>query len=423
MTKKLAFVGLGAMGQPMARRLAGVENLSIVLFDTRLDAMASIAQIGRCASSLEDAVDGADIVFSMLPSDREVTAVAEELADVGAPGQVYVDFSTIAPDTMAMISAKLEGSGISTVSATCMKGVAAAEIGELSLFIGGANEVIKDLRPLLSRVATEQRYVGAVGSAKALKIINNLVTSSLGLMLYDALLVAARLGSSPDHAVKDLLCSGADSWALRNHVMKHALTGDVGPGKFSIAYMTKDVELAAKLARDNGRSAFFGGVVLASFRGASAHGHMADYHPVVLDWLELGAASEPIVSMSDSEGDPELLGTLFRGVVALQGLLTFEALYLGNAPQLSPHTAAAHLLEGSAQNPFLKDLIDGHGVAAQLPLDSIYRRVDAACELAHQANVPAMTFEVGRNFALLAIERWGESETLAAVLARVGDET
>jgi len=304
-----------------------------------------------------------------------------------------------------------------------MKGVAAAEIGELSLFIGGEDEVVKGLRPLLSRVATEERYVGTVGAAKTLKIINNLITSSLDLMLCEVLLVAARLGAHPDRAVADLLSSGADSWALRNHVIKHALTGDVGPGKFSVAYMTKDVELAAKLARDNGRSSFFGGVVLASFRGASAHGHDADYHPVVLHWLELGAASQSIVSMGKSEGRIAALTPLYRGAVALQALLTFEALYLGNGAQLSPQTAASHLLDGSARNPFLNDVVDGYGETAQLPLETIYRWVEAACQLAYQAKVPAMSFEVGRNFALLCIERWGKSETLVSVLGGLGDAT
>lgn len=419
---KLSFVGLGAMGLPMARRLAAVDGLVLTLFDTRAETMLPLADLGRCASSLEDAIDGADVVFSVVPADREALVVAAAVSSVARQGQIYVDFSTIAPDTMDGISSRLESIGVTAVSATCMKGVHAAEAGELSLFVGGPSATVQQLQPLLDRVAIEQRHVGSVGAAKTLKILNNLIISALDLMLCEALLIAVRLGSHPDRTVMELLRSGADSWGLRNHVVRHALTGDVGPGRFSIAYMAKDVGLAARVARDNGRAAFFAGVVLASYRGAVAHGHQDDYHPVVLQWLEQGAGSPSIASVTTTPRDDGGITALIRAVVALQSVITFEALYLGRSPSLSTAAAADHLLSGSAFNPSLHDFGTSGSDSTHATLDDLYQTLQRGCGLAHRANVPALTFEAGRNIVLAGIDRWGASASLADVLAVVGAE-
>ncbi len=412
---EVAFIGLGAMGLPMARRVAGGEGVALTLFDVRPDFLPLAAALGRPAASVEDAVEAADVVLSVLPADPQAIEVAAAVARVGRHEQIYVDFSTISPETMANVARDLAEVGVLAVSATCMKGVAAARGGELSLFLGGSSQVVERLCPILGRIATEHRYVGDHAAAKTLKLVNNLIVSTLDLLLCEALLVGARLGISAEHAVAEFRAGGADSWALQNHVVKHALSGDFAPGNFSIKYMAKDVRLAVKVGQSVGRSTFFGGAVLSAYRGVTAHGYANHYHPVVLRWLEAGARSGDITAVTGDD-DSQLVEPLVLGLVALQALVTLEALRVAEGVGLVPITAAGHLLEGSARNPFLDELVCGGLGGARLSLRVILQHVEQACELAHEASVPAMSFELGRHLALVMIDLWGEAACPANLL-------
>src|SRR5262245_51985498 len=110
---KIALVGIGAMGRPIARRLAAADGVELAVFDVesaRLDALDAPV---RRATSVADAAADADAVFTILPADRHVEAVAGELAEV-ADGGLFVDFSTIGPGTIERIAARLATRGIGT---------------------------------------------------------------------------------------------------------------------------------------------------------------------------------------------------------------------------------------------------------------------------------------------------------------------
>jgi 3-hydroxyisobutyrate dehydrogenase-like beta-hydroxyacid dehydrogenase len=411
---RITFIGLGAMGLPMARRLAGDPALRLTLFDVNPEAMAR-ADFGEHASGAEDAIGSAELIATMLPADAHVSAVAETVRKAGRPGQVFLDFSTISPAGMDAVARDLADAGLAVVSASCMKSVAAARTGELSLFLGGEPAVIDRLRPVLARLATSQQYVGSIAAAKSLKIINNVIVSTLDLMLSEALLVGALLGLHPDSAVRGFTGAGADSWALRNHIVKHALTGDLGPGIFSVAYMAKDVRLAVSMAVELGQPVFFAGLLLSAYRGLTAHGHADDYHPVVLRWLEAGANSGPVTD-ADDDAAGAVPGRLVPAVAALQGLITLEALQLARGAGLDETAAARFLSGGSAANDFLARLAapddGGEWPSLAAMLDDLAR----GCELADEASVPAMTFETGRNLLLALIGRYGRSASLADVI-------
>jgi 3-hydroxyisobutyrate dehydrogenase-like beta-hydroxyacid dehydrogenase len=412
---RIAFIGLGAMGLPMARRLAGDPGLGLTLFDASPDAMAR-ADFGQHASSAADAIESAELIATMLPADAHVSAVAETVREAGRPGQIYVDFSTISPAAMDAVARSLAGAGIAVVSASCMKSVAAARTGELSLFVGGDPAVTDRLGPVLARLATSRQYVGSIAAAKSLKIINNVIVSTLDLMLSEALLIGARLGLPPDAAAGSFAEQGADSWALRNHIVKHALTDDLGPGIFSVAYMAKDVRLAVSMADELGWPVFFAGLLLSAYRGLIAHGHADDYHPVVLRWLEAGANSGPVTEVAGAQGDL-VSGQLTPAVTCLQSLITLEALHLARGAGLDEITAAWFLSGGSAANDFLARLAapgDGGGWPA---LATMLDHIARGCELAQEASVPAMSFETGRNLVLALMDRWGKSASLADVIA------
>src|SRR5687767_9020732 len=97
---RIAFIGLGAMGLPIARRLASVADVELILYDLSRDRLDLAQPLGRIARSVAEATAEADAVFSVLPADRHVESVVADIAVAARPGQIYVDFSTIAPATM-----------------------------------------------------------------------------------------------------------------------------------------------------------------------------------------------------------------------------------------------------------------------------------------------------------------------------------
>jgi 3-hydroxyisobutyrate dehydrogenase-like beta-hydroxyacid dehydrogenase len=403
---RLAFIGLGAIGLPIARRLALHPDIELSIFDTRPEVLEAEAGLGRVASSVADAITGAEVIFSVLPADAHVRGVGKEIAAAGAPGQTYLDFSTIAPSSIDAVSARLAAVGVETLGGALTRSVAAAETGDLSIFVGGRETAIERLRPALDQMATQTLVVATPAAAKALKIVNNMVVSSLGLVICEALLVAARHGVGPGHFVEALGRSGADSWPLRNHIAKHLLTGELAPGRFSTRYMGKDAALATQLAMDRGQPAWFAGLVTAAYRGSEALGYGEHYHPIVMRWLEHAAAVEPITPASRDVGPltPEAAGAceqLCRAVAAQQTLITLDAVRLIAAEGVGAREALEQFEAGSASNDCIRALLSGdHPDGTAVNPSILVADLSRACALASTVSVPAMGFEVGRNVAL-----------------------
>ncbi len=245
--------------------------------------------------------------------------------------QIFVDFSTIAADTMDAVAQQLATVGIESVSASCMKSVSAAQLGELSLFVGGDQKLVDRLEPAFSRVATSWENVGSFGAAKALKVLNNFIVASQGLAICETLVIGHSLGFEATEVVEALSSNGAASWALANHITKNVLTGDLGAGVFSVRYMGKDIELAKGLALHCKKPAFFSAAVLSAYRGAIALGDGDNYHPVVIRWLEKSANSGRITEPASGPRPSDALAKLGGGIVALQSLIVAEALSLATA--------------------------------------------------------------------------------------------
>jgi 3-hydroxyisobutyrate dehydrogenase-like beta-hydroxyacid dehydrogenase len=400
---RLAFIGLGAIGLPMARRVALHPDVEMAIFDTRPDVLEAEAALGRVASSIPDAVDGADVVFSVLPADPHVRDVGAEIAAAANAGQIFLDFSTIAPSTI--------------------DAVGAAETGELSIFVGGDGACIDRIRPALDQMATDVRAVATPGAAKALKILNNMQVSSLDLVICDGLLVGAAHGVEAARVVDSLTRNGADSWPLRNHIAKHLLVDDLAPGRFSTRYMGKDAALAAALAEHHDEPAAFAGLVTAAYRGTDALGFGEHYHPVVMRWFERTAGAQPVTpsTLTQREGEAsEAEATVCRGVVAQQALISFDALRLVAREGVPVAEALEHFDSGSASNDTVRALL-GTGPArlADLTLREIVDDLRAVCSLAAAAPVPALTFEVGKHVALSWASRFGAECTLSELVVRI----
>lgn len=394
---RIAFIGLGAMGLPMARRIAAVDGVELATFDLRADRLDAMKGISRTAASIADAVRGADAVFTVLPADEHVVAVAEEVAAAAAGNRWLVDFSTIGPETIERVARRLKPLGTETVSVCLTRSTAAAQAGDLGLFVGGCAEVPTPLRPAFDAVASDVFMVGGLGSAKAFKIINNTVVAVLDILLCETIVLGGLASLSAEEVTTALSGPESDSWALRNHIIKYVLPDDLGPGRFSTRYMAKDVSLCLDFARAHGAPAFFGGLASAYYRGAAAHGFGEDYHMKVIRWLEAGAAVPRPVAV----GRAEVLSTLVSGVASVEALVSYETLTLARLAGFTDSDAVDHLESGSAGNAgfrWWRLAPDERGPGPTI--GELVEGIERVIELANRLDVPAMIFELARHRAL-----------------------
>jgi 3-hydroxyisobutyrate dehydrogenase len=414
---KIAFIGLGAMGLPMARRIALAGDTELVLFDISAEQRDRAAGLGALAGSLQEAVAGADAVFSVVPADRHVDAVVDAFLPVAHAGQVFVDFSTIGPRTMQNAADRLARAGVTTVSAGMTQSIDGARTGTLVLFMGGPDELPSAIAPAIGAMAAEVRMVGSLGAAKSLKLINNMVNSSINLAVSEALLLGEQVGLTYEETAFALRDQGADSWPLRNHTIKHVLPNDLGPGFFSTNYLMKDLKLGISMLSELGVPAPFAGLALSCLRGAAAQGHGDDYHMIVVRWLEQGANARvggggPVTS-SWSGDKKQAERTLVRAVAALQTLFSLDAVTALSRLDVAPLDVARHFEAGSAGNDSLRALrrhLEG-AAAGQTP-DGLLDDFERVLDLAADTLTPGAAFELGRQVALGLGERYGRDVNL-----------
>ncbi|HEX4092244.1 MAG TPA: NAD(P)-dependent oxidoreductase [Trebonia sp.] len=413
---RIAFIGLGAMGLPMARQIALAGNAQLTLFDVRQEQLERAQGLGRLASSLPDAVAGADAVFSVVPADRQVAAVVDEMLPVTHPGQVYVDFSTIGPRTMQHAADRLAGAGVITVGAGMTQSIDGATTGTLVLFMGGPDELPSVIGPAIGAMASEVRMVGSVGAAKSLKLINNMLNASINIAVSEALVLGRQVGLTYEETAFALRDHGADSWPLQNHTIKHVLPNDLGPGFFSTNYLMKDLKLGIGMLTELGLPAPFAGLALSYLRGSAAHGHGDDYHMIVVRWLEQGAnASGGAGPMTSAwRGDQRQAEvTLVRAVAALQTLYSLDAVNVLHHLDVAPLDVARHFEAGSAGNDSLRALqrhLEG-AAAVQTP-SGLLDDFERVLELASDTETPGTAFELGRQVTLGLSERFGRDVNL-----------
>ena len=384
---RIAFVGLGAMGLPIAARLAETGVAELSLFDLAEERRVLARGLGSVPDSIGAALDGSDLILTVLPADRHVEMVCRDVLACARPGQLFADMSTIAPATMDRVAGRLGQAGLQSVSIALTRGAAAARAGTLALFVGAPGEVPESLRPVLAAMSTEIRYTATLGAAKALKVANNMVMCLIDIAVCDALVLAERFGLPAGAVVAALPDHGAGSWVLRNHIAVNVLRGDLGPGHFSTRNMLKDVRLYQDLAADAGVPGFLSAIAAACYRGVIAAGHAEDYHPIVVEWLRQAAAT----TAPRRDGDEGTLRVLGRGVAAISTLASLDALRVLRHHGLEPDEAAAHLATASAASdslPAAARWLQGDGGA--LDPAGLRSALRAVAELAGAADYPAL---------------------------------
>ena len=247
----VGFVGLGKMGWPMARNLAAAGH-PLTVHDADPGLQASFAAEHGCDAAAEPgAFAAAEVVVTMLPDDAAVRdAVLDRqggIAPALAPGSVVVDMSSSSPEATRALGRRLAELGLGLVDSPVSGGVVRAEEGTLTLMVGGGDEEVERVRPVLEVLGERLFRTGALGTGHAMKALNNLVGGTTYAVVVEALAIGERYGLDPRTMIEVLNASTGRSFNTEHVVKDHVLTGTYGTG-FALGLLAKDVGIAAALA-------------------------------------------------------------------------------------------------------------------------------------------------------------------------------
>ena len=249
----VAFLGLGAIGTPMARHLAKDPFRLAVWNRTAAKAEAFARETGaRHARTPAEAARDAEVVVTCLPVSRDVEALLDGpdglLAGL-ARGATLVDCTSGDPATSRRIAARLGEAGIAFLDAPVSGGTSGAEKGTLTVMVGGDAAVLERVRPVLAAFGQKIVHCGAVGAGDALKAVNNALLALHVWSTAEGLATLARVGVDPAVALDVINASSGRSNASENLFPQRVLTGAF-PRTFRLALLDKDVGIAAGVARD-----------------------------------------------------------------------------------------------------------------------------------------------------------------------------
>ena len=250
----IGFIGLGAMGKPMARNLLAA-GYPLVIHSRRPDVREEMTKAGALAVQSPAAVaHRAEVVITIVTADpqvREVWAGDNGLIAGAAAGRLLIDMSTIAPTTIRELADLAGEKGISVLDAPVSGGPSGAAKGTLAIMVGGAEDDLVRARPILDVLGRNVFHMGAVGAGQAAKLCNQLLAGGTMVLIAEALLLGRESGLDLDLLAEAIGASSGNSAVFGARVRKFVLQDRFEPG-FALELMQKDMELVVALGRREG---------------------------------------------------------------------------------------------------------------------------------------------------------------------------
>lgn len=249
----LAFLGLGAMGEPMARNLAASEH-ALTVYNRSPERARGITALGATlAASPDEAASAAEIVCTCVstPEALRVVLLGEEGAIAAArPGTLFIDFSTVDPSTVREIADACANQGCRFLEAPVSGGVKGATAGTLTIMVGGDEADLEHADPVLRLLGQNVFRVGPIGSASAVKLINQMLVGVHLAVALQAFVVGQRAGVDSQVLYDVVTASTGDSAMLRRGA-RNLFEDDFSPG-FKLDLLLKDLRLATALGDEVG---------------------------------------------------------------------------------------------------------------------------------------------------------------------------
>lgn len=291
MKPRVGFIGLGAMGKPMATNLLR-KGFQVRVFDLAFqeEQMQYWSDQGaETANSAKEVAESAQAIITMLPKSENVEAAV--LGDSGViegiiEGSTVIDMSTIDPITSKRVAKALAVKKVEMLDAPVARSVKAAEEGTLAIFVGGKKEILEKYRGILESMGTDIFHTGGLGTGEVVKIVNNLIVAGTMSLLSEALVLGVKAGVSADILFNCLGAGSANSFVLQHHVREAVMKGEFKEGVFPVSYMLKDLDLALRTAASYNVPMYFTALSTQFYQQSICRGDKDRYHPIVIRSLE-----------------------------------------------------------------------------------------------------------------------------------------
>jgi 3-hydroxyisobutyrate dehydrogenase len=280
---RIAFIGLGHMGAPMALNLVKAGH-ELVVFDLVPAAIKTLVDAGASAApSAQAAVADAEVVISMLPASKHVEGLY--LGDAGLlthipSGRLVLECSTIAPESARKVAEAAAKRGVRMIDAPVSGGTGGAVAGTLTFIVGGESSDLEAARPYLEKMGKNIFHAGDAGAGQVAKICNNMLLGILMAGTSEALALGVANGLDPKVLSDIIAKSSGRNWATELYnpwpgVMDHAPASKDYAGGFGVDLMLKDLGLAAESALNARASVPLGELARNLYSMHSAQGNGA----------------------------------------------------------------------------------------------------------------------------------------------------
>jgi 3-hydroxyisobutyrate dehydrogenase len=257
---KIGFIGLGAMGRPMAASLQRAGH-SLQVYDVR--------QVEGFAMkpSAAEAAGGCEVVFTSLPGPAEVESVA---ASIAAP--VWFDLSTNSPRVVRRLHAELAKKKIEFLDAPVSGGPKGAQSGKLAIWVGGDQRVFEKFKPILEVIGDQVHYVGPIGAGTVAKLAHNAASFTIQAALAEVFTLGVKAGVEPLALYRALRQGATGRKRTFDRLPEHFLPGVYDPPAFTVRLAQKDMTLALQLAEESGVPMRVGRIALEELEAATRRG-------------------------------------------------------------------------------------------------------------------------------------------------------
>lgn len=275
---KIAFIGLGNMGAPMAINLAKA-GFDLTVYDVVPDAVSKLASEGAtAAATIPDAVKDADIIITMLPGDAIMAKVYADILPSAKAGALLVDCSTISAKLAQETATAATEKNLFMIDAPVSGGTAGAAAGTLTFIVGGDVEMLERAKPALEKMGKNIFHAGPHGAGQIVKICNNMLLAIHMIGSAEALNLAASYGLDMKNVSEIMNKSSGRNWSLDVYnpfpgVMDNVPAARGYSGGFGTDLMVKDLGLAQDAAAEKQAKTPLGTHATEIYRSHSANGN------------------------------------------------------------------------------------------------------------------------------------------------------
>ncbi len=277
---KIGFIGLGVMGKGMAANLMK-NDYKLTVFDINQTVLEEFKGLGaEIVESPKQLAEKADVIMTSLPNSKivQMTLLGENGVLAGAkPNSIIVDFSSITPKTIRDIAKQAAKKQVEVMDAPVSGGQAGALKGALTIMVGGKEETLEKVMPLLQCMGKSIKHVGDVGAGDTVKLVNNLLLGVNMAAASEALALGVKAGLDADVLYDVISQSSGNSYALEAKYKNFIAKGNFEPG-FMIDLQHKDLQLAIDTAKDLELPLLVGNLTQQLYEIAKAEGNGQKRH-------------------------------------------------------------------------------------------------------------------------------------------------